>query len=253
MNIALKYRHIKRVAFVTLLLACCGCKTELHTSLNEQDANEMLAKLVINGIDAKKQRDKEGITLLVEERQFGEAVELLAALGLPKRRFSTVGDVFVAEGLVASPLQEWARLNFARSQELSKSISTIPGVVKADVHLGEARKESPFEEAEPPSASVLIQINENLISDDIIPQIKQLVALAHPEITYDRVGVMLTPVRQQEVVMPVQNVAGLLVHENSLPAVRILMIVAALTGLASLLTSAFAFIQWRKRLGAAAQ
>jgi type III secretion protein J len=232
------------------LLALIACKTELHTNMSEADANEMLAKLLQYGISADKKIEKDGVTLMVEKSQFGEAVDLLANHGLPRKTYQTVGDIFQSNGLVASPLQEWARLTYAKSQELTKTLSTIPGVIKADVHIGETRKETPFEEPKPPSASVVIQMNEKMIPDDIVPQIKQLISLAHPEISYDRVGVMVTPVRQMEVTQPVSNVGGLLVHKDSASSIQYLFAVAALAILASILSLSMAVFQWRKRKAA---
>jgi type III secretion protein J len=203
-----------RCVLVAAMLFLAACKSELNTNLSEEDANEILATLLSSGVSARKEARKEGIAVLVSTGQFGEAVEILRTHGLPRRRFATVGDVFQSEGIVASPLQEWAKFNFAKAQELSKSLSAIPGVIRADVHLGETRKESPFEEVEPPSASVLIQMDETLISENFVTQVKQLVSLAHPNIEYDRVGVVVTPVKMGRKEVPLTEVAGILVHNR---------------------------------------
>ena len=193
-----------RCAALLGVLLLGACKTELNTNLSQQEANEMMARLIAEGIDVSKTFDKDGVTLLVENAQFGEAVDILAAHGLPRRAFSTTGEVFADSGLVASPMQEWARFNYAKAQELSQSISTIPGVVGADVHIAANRQQTPFDEVSPPSASVLIQVHENRITSDLVPQIKQLISFSIPDIEYDKVSVFVSPVpvavRQAEMV-----------------------------------------------------
>lgn len=210
----MRQRPWLRPALLAALILLAACKSELNTNLAEEDANEILALLLTNGVSAQKEARKAGIAVLVSDGQFGEAVEILQTHGLPRRRFATVGDVFQSEGIVASPLQEWAKLNYAKSQELSKSISAIPGVIRADVHLGEIRKESPFEEVDPPSASVLIQMDERFITENLVPELKQLISLAHPNIEYDRVGVVISPVKINRQEVPMTVVAGFLVHNR---------------------------------------
>ncbi len=172
-----------------------ACKVPLHTGLNEAEANEMLSKLLEYSIDASKKSDKDNrITLMVEESQFAQAVELLQSLGLPRRKYETMGDVFTGDGLVTSPVQEWARFNFALSQELSSMVSSIPGVISAQVHIANPRKQTPFEEAPPPSASVLVLVARDAITAELVPQIKQLVSYSVEKIDYERVGVVISPV-----------------------------------------------------------
>jgi len=228
-----------RILALTLcLFALAGCKTELHTNLSERDANEVLAALLSEGMAADKISGKDGFTVRVSSADFGFAVETLSQKGLPKRRFDNLSDVFDSDGLVASPIQEWAKLNYAKAQELSASISEIPGVVRADVHIGEIRKESPFQETEPPSASVLIQMKKEKMFENLVPQVKRLISLAHPEIQYERVGVMVTPIEDLSENYQVAEVAGFRVHKADVFTFQMVAIGlgALLVGLCSLST-----------------
>jgi len=215
--VSLLFRSMVRPLFLMcLLLTVAGCKVELYTNLDEVAANEVTAALLMAGIPATKKTGKDGIAIMVKERMFGEAVELLNSKGLPNKKYNTVGELFNDDGLVASPMQEWARFNYARSQELSASLSSIPGVVKADVHIGENRSDSPFDEPIPPSVSVLLQVQEGIMTREFVPQIKQLVALSHPEVEYDRVGVIVSTMADvASSNPPVVNVGGILVHPDS--------------------------------------
>lgn len=188
--------RLKAVLFPCLMcVALSACKVPLYSGLAEKEANEMLGKLLEYNIDVTKQIGKNNeVTLLVDEAQFGRSVELLERYGLPRPQYATVGKVFSGDGLVTSPLQEWARFNFALSQELSQMVSSIPGVVSAEVRVANPRKETFFEDTPPPSASVLALVNRNAITAELVPQIKQLVAFGMENIDYDRVGVVVSPI-----------------------------------------------------------
>ncbi len=192
-----RYNAMQR--FVRFIAACMvfallsACKVPLHSELPEKKANEILAKLLEYNIDATKQTSKNNlVTLMVDETQFSEAVELLDRFGLPRPDYETMGKVFTGEGLVASPVTEWARFNFALSQELSSMVSSIPGVISAQVHIANPRKETPLDKVLPPSVSVLVLVSRDAMTAQLVPQIKQLMAYSVEKIDYDRVGVVVS-------------------------------------------------------------
>lgn len=240
-------RPVRILAFMALILLC-ACKLELNSKLDEQDANEMMAKLMASGVSVSKTIGKEGVTLMVEESQFAQAVDVLASHGLPRRTFSTTNEMFADQGLVASPLQEWARFNYAKAQELSQSISTIPGVIKADVHIASSRKQSAFETVSPPSASVLIQMQEDMITPGLVPEIKQLVSFSIPDIEYDRVGVIISPVAREEKHAEMVSMAGILVHPGSVQKFQTGLLSVGIGGATVfVLICVFAVLSWRRR------
>jgi type III secretion protein J len=239
-------RSIRFMAILAMTVLC-ACKLELNSNLDEQEANEMMAKLMASGVSVSKTMGKEGVTLMVEESQFAQAVDVLASHGLPRRSFSTTDDMFAEQGMVASPLQEWARFNYAKSQELSESISTIPGVVKADVHIASSRKQSAFETVSPPSASVLIQMHEDMITPGLVPEIKQLVSFSIPDIEYDRVGVIVSPIAREEKHAEMVSMAGILVHPGSVQKFQTgLLSVGIGGGLLFVLMCVLGFVSWRR-------
>lgn len=194
-----------------------ACKVELYTGLKEKEANEMMSQVLAHNMSASKEIAKDkSVTLYIEEAQFAGAVELLKQLGLPRRRFASIGEMFAHEGLVSSPVQEWARLNYALTQELSNTISNIPGVISAEVHLANPRKAAAFEKLAKPSASVLVLIAKDAITAELIPQIKQLVAFSVENIEYDRVSVIVSPVELPKA-PPVELIplGGVLLHKTS--------------------------------------
>ncbi|GEM_PF-1548291 len=220
-------RLVRLAAACMAFVLLAACKVPLHSGLQEREANEMLGKLLEYNIDAAKQTDKDNlVTLMVDEAQFGEAVDLLKRFGLPRPDYETMGEVFTGDGLVASPVTEWARFNFALSQELSNMVSSIPGVISAQVHIANPRKETPFDEVPLPSASVLALVSRDAMTAELVPQIKQLVAFSVEKIDYDRVGVVVSPVDPPvRPELDLVALGGVIMHRNS-QTQAILLIVA---------------------------
>ena len=240
---------IYRIAkVVCLLLVLAGCKVQLNSGLAEPEANEILARLLANGIVASKHIGEDATySLMVAEQQFSEAVELLKSYGLPRERYSNMGEIFNSDGLVASPTQERARYSFAKSQELAKSIASMPGVMSVDVHIAGAQADSPFDDPIQPSASVMVKINKDFVNEELIPQIKNLVSFGVQEIEYDQVGVILTVVTPPLAQTAFVNVAGLNVHRDSKTMVQIAISVFVFIIVLIIASSAWLFILVRRR------
>lgn len=126
----------RALTLALMVLTLQACSVDLYTNLDEREANEMVATLLSKGIAANRVLQKDGkLTVTVDEDQFSQAVALLNTAGLPKERFATLGTVFKQEGLVASPVQERAQMIYALSEELSRTVSEIDGVLAARVHV----------------------------------------------------------------------------------------------------------------------
>jgi type III secretion protein J len=182
------------IALAAFLLLS-GCQVELYTEVQEQEANEMMALLMQNGVSATKVRSKDGTqTLMVEERQFASAVDLLQMRGYPRAKFSTINDVFQPNGLIASPIQEQARFLWALGQELSRTVSQIDGVLTARVQVVLPDSDLLKREATPSSASVFVRYDDASQVASLVPQIKMLVANSVQGLSYDKVSVVLVAV-----------------------------------------------------------
>ena len=178
---------------IALLLS--ACQIDLYSGLNEDDANEMLALLMHDGLAAAKARAKDGTTsIVIDQGQFATAVDVLKAHGLPRTKFSSINDVFQPSGLIASPVQEQARYIWAIGQELSKTVSQIDGVLTARVQVVLPDNDLMKREVTPSSASVFIRYDEGSQASRLVSQIKSLVANSVQGLTYDKVSVTLVPV-----------------------------------------------------------
>jgi type III secretion protein J len=186
------------VARLVLVFLLCGllaaCKVQLYSGLNQRDANEMLAVLLHGGIDAEAVAGKEDVALRVEQSQLDRAIGLLNARGLPRPKTSSLGDVFKQEGLISSPLEQRARFIYAMSEELSRTLSQLDGVISARVHIViPERRPNDTGAASPPSAAIFIKYQDDYDLNGYVPQIKQLVANAIEGLSYDKVSVVLFP------------------------------------------------------------
>lgn len=175
------------------LLAACGGKDPLYSKLDEQQANEMLAVLVGAGIDAGKSPADDGWSIEVARSGVPKAMHVLKAEGYPHQAFQSLGDVFHKEGFVSTPLEERARLLYALSQELSRTISDIDGVVVARVHLAIPER-NPLSDDKPlSSASVFIKHKPGSQVVNKAASIKALVVNSLEGLPYDNVTVTFFP------------------------------------------------------------
>ena len=194
-------RRRKRAVLMACLLATTlgGCKADLYTKLQEREANEMVALLLGNGFDAGRVQAKDGSsTVLIEQKQFARAVELLKANGYPRQTFTNMGEVFKGGGLIASPTEERARYVYALSEELSKTISDIDGVLSARIHVVLPKNDLLRQDATPSSASVFIRYDSRAPVKALLQQIKMLVANSIEGLSYEKVSVVLVPVERNE-------------------------------------------------------
>jgi len=179
------------------VLALAACKTELYSNLDQDHANEMVATLRQHGIPAERVAGKgDRISVAVDEIRFAEAMQVLKDNGLPRQEFATLGEVFKKDGLVSSPVQERAQMIYALSQELSRTVSEIDGVLSARVHLVLPENDPLRQQLVPSSASVFIRHRASASIGDLVPQVKMLVANGVSGLSYEKVSVILVPVAE---------------------------------------------------------
>ncbi len=240
-----------RVVLVALsMLVLQACSVELYTDLNQRQANEIVATLMRHGIPAQRQPGKDGtMTVSVQKDRFADAMAVLDESGLPKQEFATLGQVFKRDGLVSSPVEERATMIYGLSQELSQTISDIDGVLSARVHIVLPENDPLRQRLVPSSASVFIRHRASVQMNDLIPQVKMLVANGIAGLKYDNVSVILIPV---EATAPVDATSeagfttflGLWLHPDSLaPAMWLFY---GLGAAVLILGGRLAYLQWSR-------
>jgi type III secretion protein J len=186
--------RLRTVAALGLALVLAACRVELYSGLNESEANQMLAALAGAGIDAVKvQAGESGWQLQVDERELPAAVEVLQERGLPGPRHASLGEVFQKQGLVATPAEERVRYIYGLSQELSRTVAEIDGVVSARVHVVIPANDPLSDKLKPSSAAVFIKHRPGIDLRLLAPAVKELVAHSVEGLSYEQVSLTLVP------------------------------------------------------------
>jgi len=175
-----------------LTLTGCG-KVNLYSQLSEQQANEIVALLLDAHIDADKVAQDKAWVVRTSKSQLPRAVDLLRRYGYPHEQFESIGQVFKKDSFVSSPLEERARFLHAMSQELSRTISNIDGVIVARVHVAVPEHDALSEKVRPSSASVFIKHRPDVPMANHVAAIKALVVNSVEGLPYDNVTVTLFP------------------------------------------------------------
>ncbi|GLQ87838.1 type III secretion system inner membrane ring lipoprotein SctJ [Dyella flagellata] len=172
------YKACRLAALVLALGLLVGCSREvLYNKLDEQQANEVIAALLNNGIDADKRPAErgDGWQVVLDRHDMPAAVAVLRDQGLPHQSIDNIGQVFKKDGFVSSPLEDKQRFIYAREQQLGHTLRQFDGVVDAYVYLSIPDK-SPIDDKPPGgSASVVIITRPNAGIEGRAPDIKAAV------------------------------------------------------------------------------
>ena len=113
--------------------------------VNEREANEIIVFLASKGISAEKSvaastapGGAEGAikySIAVDSGQATEAMAILNQNGLPRKKGTTLLDLFSATGLMTSDKQETIRYQAGLASQIGNMISKIDGVIEADVQI----------------------------------------------------------------------------------------------------------------------
>lgn len=175
-----------------LLLAGCSKETTLHSGLEEQQANLVMAALLDVGINCSKVAGDEGTwNVMVDETKFAQAVDLLEKKGLPRRPHQGIGEVFKKTGMISSTSEERIRFMDALAQDLAKTISCIDGVIDARVHIVLPENDPFARHVLPSSAAVAIRSRWDVDLTDVIPSVKGLVKNSIEGLTAEKIMVTI--------------------------------------------------------------
>jgi type III secretion protein J len=186
----------KALAVLTLglSLSLAACEQQVYTGLSSKDANEMVALLYRNGIAATRDMAADNTyAISVDAGSFAPAVEILNRYGYPHEQYKSVADVFKGDGLIVSPFEQKARLNYAISQELTKTISEIDGVVSVRVHVVLPELDMRTGNNSKPSASVMVVHRPSVDTMELSTKIRLLVANAIQDLDYKDVSIAFFP------------------------------------------------------------
>jgi type III secretion system YscJ/HrcJ family lipoprotein len=184
---------------VLALLLLVGCaRKPLLESLDERQANEVIAVLLRHNIDAEKLNvGKGGYQVQVGPRDLPEAIELMQRNDLPSAPRSQVAASFPADGLVSTPLGERARLISAVEQRLEESLQLLDGVHSTRVHLNydaNLGTEGRRTERRRMHVAAVVAHAPGIDEEVLLQSVKRFLRNTFDGIEYDNVSVILTQV-----------------------------------------------------------
>ncbi|MCU5773750.1 type III secretion inner membrane ring lipoprotein SctJ [Erwiniaceae bacterium BAC15a-03b] len=200
-------RMIKGV-LLTLIFIITGCKEDaLLNGLNQNQANEVVALLLKNNIDASKINiDKSGYSVYVARRDFSTAVDLITIYNFPSKPRVEIAEMFPADALISSPRAEVARIYSAIEQRLEQTLNQIKGIVSSRVHVSyDISNVDAEKKGRPVHISVLLRYDSAYIaSENLIFDATRLVKNSFSNVEYDNISVVMTPAPEVWQLPPVQ-------------------------------------------------
>ncbi|WP_167362670.1 type III secretion system inner membrane ring lipoprotein SctJ [Pandoraea faecigallinarum] len=185
--------HVRHWLVCGCLLVLTGCKVELHRALSETEANQMLALLLVSGLQADKRADTAGMTIRIERADFVRGVEVLRQHGLPRQKRASVEDVFPSGQLVSSPVQEQAKLIFLKEQRLERMLAALDGVMVAEVSIAQVPTDSAGRATLPPGVAVFVKYSPEINMTQHMTDIRSLVHDSVPGVSPERISIVLQP------------------------------------------------------------
>jgi type III secretion protein J len=184
-------------ALLLLLLSLAGCKQVLYSQLGEQEANEILSVLALEGVNVEKIAREKHWAIEVAGDDMPIAMQILTREGLPRHRFNTLGELFKREGIISTPTEERVRFIHGVSQELSRTLTMIDGVLAARVHIVLPQNDPLADRTKPSSASVFIRHRAQVDMQSSLTAIKSLIVRSVEGLTHDTVYVSLFAAQRQ--------------------------------------------------------
>ena len=132
--------------FILLLLAGCSSNETIVNSIEEREANEIVVFLASKGIEAQKVQAPSSavggagsapdmFSISVAADRSTDAMSILNRYGLPRKRGTTLLELFAPQGLMSSTREETIRYQAGLAEELRNTIRKIDGIIDADVQI----------------------------------------------------------------------------------------------------------------------
>lgn len=190
------------VAALLLTATACDSPKEVVHGLDEFEANEILVALEAKGISGEKVKEEGRViayTVLVPDSESRDAMRILVANKLPRRRPTGLAEVYPAGGggLIPTKSEERAKFLMAIQGEIERKLQRLPGIASANVTIVMPEKDIVRDldtPPPPPTASVAIVFNAyddrgtSLISQD---DVQKLVAASVEDLKTQNVAVVM--------------------------------------------------------------
>jgi flagellar M-ring protein FliF len=163
-------------------------KALLFANVDMSEAGEITQRLEQADIPYELRGD--GSTIFVARSRVLEARMMLSADGLPSR--GSVGyEIFDnADALGQTQFQQNINRLRALEGELARTIASLDGIASARVHLVLPERQLFSQDAEQPSASIVLHLRRDALTDGQVRAIRNLVASATPGLSANRVTIL---------------------------------------------------------------
>ncbi|MES2615022.1 MAG: hypothetical protein V4591_06375 [Bdellovibrionota bacterium] len=178
---------------IALFTNCKVKETVLVQGLNQTDANTVILTLANNNVPATKRVDKDNsFSILVDPKNQILGLQVLSNFGEPIAKRTSMGEVFHKDGMISSPMEEFARYTYALDQDLESTLAQIDGITSVKVHVSLPMPSDNLwsSEAAKPGAAVFIKYRSGYRIDLLTNRIKLLVSKAVPGLTPDMVEIL---------------------------------------------------------------
>ncbi len=186
-------------------LAGCASNESIVNNVQEREANEIVVFLASKGIEAQKvvtptsavggatTNDMYSISVATDKST--DAMALLNRYGLPRRKGTTLLELFAPQGLMSSTREETIRYQAGLAEELRNTIRKIDGVIDADVQISfPDTSVTPLPGTPVPKITAAVFVKHQGILEDpnshLEVKIKRLMAGSVNGLDYDNVSVI---------------------------------------------------------------
>jgi type III secretion protein J len=191
----------KRALLIGLIGTLVGCSRTVATDVSERDSTEIVVALRSQGIAATRGlTDSKKWAVSVDSSDWADANSVLLSSGLPKVEPQGYSELLKKDSMITSPSTEKAKLLWAASNELSRSLQEIDGVVSARVHLVIPDKDPFREKQRLSSASVLIKHSAEIKATDLEPAIRSFVSKSAEGLGPEAVSITFVAARPLQLV-----------------------------------------------------
>jgi type III secretion protein J len=145
------FKYFFLLAFV-LFFSSCQESQFIINNIDEKEANEIIVYLATKGIDADKVASTAGTgpggtvsnlwNISVDPNKAVQAMATLNRAGLPKRKGTTLLELFAKSTLMTTDREQAIRYQSGLEQELENTIRKIDGVLDVDVQISSLPDES---------------------------------------------------------------------------------------------------------------
>lgn len=187
-------RPILLLPFLFLLLVGCETNMVIINDVEEREANEIVVVLASRQIPASKIPSSSGapgggnaipmFNIGVSSNKATEAMAILNQIGLPRKKGTTLLELFAKQGLMSSAQEETIRFQAGLGEEIAGMIRKIDGIIDADVQLAFPPAETgigvPGQQQQQQRITASVYVKHQGVLDDpnshLVTKIKRLVS-----------------------------------------------------------------------------